>query len=253
MKSYSSVKTTRMFAPGLSTIYKTNPWHSMSVNKKHKKLFGISKKVYISEYNSLFKKKILYNVKSNMANNKNQFASAFFRTGAEGKGTEHKSSQMSILLASNFWAFRHPIAVPGAIQIKRSKAYYKNYQKNLSNVLLWFGGMNRSTFLSLCKEAFYWNKLYHNTSFALFFDSLLPNLILKSGFTKNVYSAKKSLVQHQSILVQHHRLINWSAFCKNANHAAPQTNMFFVKKHFFAKNHYSFQKSIIKNLNYSHI
>jgi hypothetical protein len=130
--------------------------------------------------------------------------------------------------------------VAGAIQMKRSKTYYKNYSKNLSNIFLWFGGMNRSTFLSLCKEAFYWNKLYHNTSFALFFDSLLPNHILKSGFTKNVYTAKKSVAHIQSTVVSNHRLQNWSA--RNSH------SMFFVKKQFMHKNLYSFMKGISKAL-----
>lgn len=232
MKSCSFVKTTRMYAPGFSTANKTNPWHTMSVTKKNKKLFGIIKKVYVSEYNSVFKKKNLYSFKNTKSHK-------YTISGLN----EYKKSQMTHLLASNFWAFRQPMAVPGAIQMKRSKAQYKNYQKIFSNVLLWFGGMRRSTFLSLCKEAFHWNKLYHNTSFALFFDSLLPNLILKSGFAINVYSAKKSVNQQQANVVYNHRLQHWTT--------VNNTNMFFVNKHFFAKNHFTFLKSIYKKINNS--
>lgn len=231
MKSLSSVKTNIMYAPGPNTRNKVFPWHSISVSKKHKKLFGMRKKVYISEYSSVFKKKNLYTTK-NINFEKNNIYGM----------NEYKSSQITHLLASSFWAFRHPMAVPGAIQLKRSKAFYKSYKKDFSNILLWFGGMNRSTFLSLCKEAFYWNKLYHNTSFGLFFESLLPNLILKSGFTKNVYSAKKSVLQQQAFVNYNHRLQNWSAL--NA------ANMFFVQKQFFAKNHTSFHKGCKKSFNF---
>lgn len=228
-------KIKRVYAPGSFSKNKVNPWQTLSLTKKHKKLFSIGKRKFSIELRQSFKPKSLLagsfkntyynNVAKNIKSSdipvldvKHKYVPDFVKDESTYVNKDYigvicyynfaqsvgyflaKKSQIRPFLASSFWGFHHPIAVVGAVKMRRAKNLFHMGLKAVHNLNLWFGGIGSSNLASLYKNLAYNHMCYNNYSFGTKFDSYVPNFLVKIGGAKNPLIAQKIYI-HKKVSV----------------------------------------------------
>lgn len=202
-----------------------NPWHTISLTNKARRSFGKSKKIYSTELRSVLFIRLLF-TKSFPAESTVGYAvsTAFYKITSYdivNKTTlpvvetnlatfwynqwrsfikEHKNLYWRSLFTSSFWIFKNPMAVPGAVIIRRSKSLnttllraFRNY--NLWNHRIGFGAL-QSTYMSILKSN---HKGSHVGSHIHYFmsvlESLWPSILTKTGMFSTV-GESRSFIKH---------------------------------------------------------
>ena len=131
---------------------KVSLWHTTSLTQKHKAYYAKKKKFYSSMLQT--------SLDSPQIKPKMESKSLYWRT----------------LYASSFWVFKNPIAVPGAVQIRRSKSLYINIQQNMKNLNTWY---HRIPFRLLYKKV-------QSHSLVFLLETCWPSMLTKIGFVDTI-------------------------------------------------------------------
>jgi hypothetical protein len=121
------------------------------------------------------------------------FPSSFFTK-------EHRGVEWRSLSSSSFWVFKNPMAVPGAVKLRRSKSIYGNMLSSSLSSFAWYSRMSFSK-----ASILYAGILRSNHSSSSFFvsggykraiETLWPVLLMKLGFFCTVGETKTWLKYH---------------------------------------------------------
>lgn len=225
-------KTKRFNHPGNLPYKKANPWHTRSLNPKTKKFFSKNQKLYSSELrssvfisaicqkasnmpffitatNTVFKGRFLdnhtciaTNFNQSLQTVKSDFSStqkAYNWNSWRNQNWELSPMLWRSLFYSRFWVFNYPIAVPGAVKVRRSKHLF-TLQKNAMHNFQFFMHRVNSYWL---KQLYMQNTLMHKTATAVTLIKTLerfwPTLVYKIRLAPTMIRATR--IMSQNLLV----------------------------------------------------
>lgn len=187
MASNPILKNKIFYAPKAYSKRKINIWHTSKPARKTTFLFKRNLKFFSAELNRSVSRKLLaFNFKA--LNNKG-FSDCLNQSLSLSMGsTERAVKAWQPLLFSSYWMFYVPIAVPGAIRLRRFKHLFRGRQHSNRNANIWFGRLSTK---QLCATYnFYLNLFNKEAGFCLGSEQLWPILFLKLGFFKTTKAAR---------------------------------------------------------------
>lgn len=192
MASNPILKTKIFYAPKAYSKRKVNIWHTSKHSRKTGFLFKRSLKFFSAELNSAISRKLLaFNFKQkNKVFLKNKSVSLNKSLTLNLGSTEQSVKSWQPRLFSSYWMFYVPIAVPGAIRLRRFKHLFRGRQHSNRNTNVWFGRLSTK---QLCATYNFYCSLFSKEEKSLFClgsEQLWPILFLKLGFFKTTKAAR---------------------------------------------------------------
>jgi hypothetical protein len=193
MASNPILKNKIFYAPRAYSKRKINIWHTSKPGRKNSVLFKKHLKFFSAELNRGVSRKVLaFNFKPKTLSSEPSNFSGFLN---QSVSLSMGSIQIPVkawqpLLFGSYWMFYVPIAVPGAIRLRRFKHLFRGIQHSNRNANVWFGGL--STKQLRATYNFYLNLFNkeEKVGFCVGSEQLWPILFLKLGFFKTTKAAR---------------------------------------------------------------